>query len=500
MTSDYYNPRSLAPNSVARAEDVNAELAKIAAAFGKLPSPTAIPMGGGAPNYTHTAYADSIDGTSNFTTGASNGRLYVGFAVNQPSPAASTFPEDYEWSRLTGTPGADGENGEDGANGADGTNGGYVEARYIRSLIPPDAPSGNIPAGSTAEPPDGADPLWLTFANRDGTGTLTTAWSPWERISPYPAPGQYDATKTYYREMQVLFEGGTYILLVETSIGTAPTGTGQANGTWGVVAAPGEAGEPATPPSAFSADVNLTTSSTGVNLRSIADAAGFTGNSDATIVYRVPNGVTIIGAPAGTAIDTGTWPTSSYSISLTVIVENGGRVFGGGGAGGAGGSARNGSNGGSAGDAVYQRTPLTGITIDSGGILRGGGGGGAGGAGVYRTSGGFESEPYGSAGGGGGGGAPNGRAGNGGRTFVGGQAADNGTAGTLTGGGAGGSGEAESGAGGGPGGDGGDFATAGESRVEAGGTVNGGAAGYAVRRNGFAGPVTNNGSVSGVVG
>lgn len=170
--------------------------------------------------------------------------------------------------------------------------------------------------------------------------------------------------------------------------GKAPSGTADANAWWDVIAAPGAPGEPGTPPSSFTATIDLSSSTTGVNLRSVADAAGYTGLSDATITFEVESGVTITGLPGapdgGIAIDTGTWPTTQYAIALTLTIKNGGKVYGGGGKAGNGAAdSATGQTGGKGGDALFVRAPLT-VNVNAGGELRAGGGGGGGGSGYYQ--------------------------------------------------------------------------------------------------------------------
>ncbi|AXE63946.1 hypothetical protein BBF93_06730 [Hyphomonas sp. CACIAM 19H1] len=224
-----------------------------------------------------------------------------------------------------------------------------------------------------------------------------------------------------------------------------------------------------------------------VNLRSLANAAGYNGAMNANITFEVGNGVAITGpggVPGGIAIDTGTWPGAPFTINLALAIKTGGSVFGGGGAGGEGGI--NAMPGGAGGDAIYCRHPIT-ITIDSGAQVRGGGGGGGGAA---STEQGWPEPEY-LAGGGGGGGAPNGPGG------AGDWGASNGSNGTSSGGGAGGTGGAYGGAGG-------TYGTPGAngqgwlSPPSPGGA--GGAAGYCIRKNGHTVPVTNNGSTSGTIG
>lgn len=277
--------------------------------------------------------------------------------------------------------------------------------------------------------------------------------------------GNYDPTATYFLNNSVSYNGGSYLAVRDNFSGQAPSGTGQATAYWDVLAAPGDAGAPSTPPSAFSATIDLTAGAA-VNLRAAADAAGYTGHSDATITFRVPVGVTIRGlGGGGIGIDTGTWP-DGYTIALTLQIS--GTVDGGGGRGG----NASGGSGGEGGDAIFVRVPLSGgITINAGGILRGGGGGGGAGSSLTGKLG----------AGGGGGGAPNGIAGAGADGWQ--TDGVDGSPGTTSGGGAGG----------GNGADGGTFGAAGSNST----TAAGGPPGYAVRKNGFTAAVTNNGTMIG---
>ncbi|MBX3429716.1 MAG: RHS repeat protein [Hyphomonadaceae bacterium] len=250
-----------------------------------------------------------------------------------------------------------------------------------------------------------------------------------------------------------------------------------------------------------------------VNLRTLADQAGYTGVTNATITFQVGSAVTITGASgAGMGIDTGTWPSATKSISLTLQVS--GKVYGGGGNGGQGaGSNGDASTGGTGGDAIYCRENLS-VTVNAGGQVKSGGGGGGGGGGWRNTImiEGFPEISH-RNGGGGGGGFPNGAGGpegdySGDYDF---DVANPGNGGTTTGGGTGGSGGAGGGARTtGAGGAGGGAAATGSAGVAATGTqdgthiklsnASGGAAGYAVRKNGKTVTVTNNGTITGTVG
>ncbi len=137
------------------------------------------------------------------------------------------------------------------------------------------------------------------------------------------------------------------------------------------------------------------------NLRTLANAAGYVGAGDATII--VDAGVDVYSTSTGTAaLVPGAWPSG---IVVTLVVR--GTVTGCGGAGGASGYynvvRHNGVAGGSGGTAL-SASGIAGFTfrVDSQGTIRsGGGGGGGGGLGAYPTG---MCTGVGSGGGGGGGG------------------------------------------------------------------------------------------------
>lgn len=251
-----------------------------------------------------------------------------------------------------------------------------------------------------------------------------------------------------------------------------------------------------TPPSTAPVTLNVTAAS---NLRTLANTAGYLGQTPATYTFVVPAGTTIMGATGGgTAIDTGTWPAGTV-ISLVVN----GHIIGGGGNGGRGGTTGSatlwmGGVGGSGGDAVRAQAPLT-ITVNSNASIRAGGGGGGGGAYMYGSN---QGGSYTNGGGGGGGGFPNGTGGVRGNKQSGTQG-NNGSAGgtgTITapgsgGGGGSGGGSSMPGGGGGAGGAAGANGMPGTATSSSGGAA--GSAGYAIRKNGNTVTVTNNGTITG---
>ena len=217
--------------------------------------------------------------------------------------------------------------------------------------------------------------------------------------------------------------------------------------------------------------IHITTSSV-QNLRTIANNSGYTGSAGARYYFIVDAGVTITAPPHGIAIDTGIWPADAL---LTIAVS--GSVYGGGGAGGAGSATGDGAPGQNGGYGIIAHAPLT-VIVNSTGVIKGGGGGGGGGGYTAGTT---------TVGGdGGGGGFPNGPGGAG-SSGTSGDAAAAGANGTTAGGGGGGS----SGPPGGHGGAAGTVSIAGTSSTGAGGIR--AAGGNAVRKNGFAVTVINNG-------
>jgi hypothetical protein len=366
-----------------------------------------------------------------------------------------------------------------GRAGIDGENGLTPDLKFRRSAAQPAAPAGVSPAGWSDGVPAGTGALWVSRATKKD-GALVGTWSTPQRINDLTFRGEYSGVATYYLYDTVTFNGGSYVALVNGFAGAAPSGNAQANTHWDVLAAPGPAGTPATPPSGTTTTLAVPSANGTVNLRSLADANGYAGG-DANITFDVNNGVTVRGVTGGVGIDTGSWPTG-YSITLTLNVNAGGVVDGGG---GEGGHASSGP-GGPGGDAIFVRRA---ITITNAGTIRGGGGGGGAGYGQMRPPPGNQyptfDEPY-DGGGGGGGGAPNGPAGVGEAGYNGGNNGANGAPGTLAGGGAGGGGFVNGAAGG-------TFGAAGGNAPGS----SGGAGGYSIRRNGHAVTYSGGGTKTG---
>lgn len=439
-------------------------------------NPQALTVNLVARTYTVTAGLDAGEPTATLVLRATGSGTYAGVVLDKVFSLGKS------------------QVGATGATGITGATGNFIDAKFIRSLAQPATPTGNAPAGWSDGIPTGTNTIWEILGTKTQAGVLIGVWSTPKQITALAPRGAYSGTATYYLNNTVTHAGGSYIAVQDNFTGQAPSGTANATAYWDVLSAPGSAGTPATAPSAFTATIAVP-SGAAVNLRALADAAGYTGLSNATVTFEVNAAAVARGlSGGGIGIDQGVWPHSSYTIALTLVVKNGGIVDGGGGAG----------NGGNGGDAIYLRGPMTGgITIDAGGIVRSGGGGG--GIGGTRTRSFVDGEgyiTYGTyGGGGGGGGAPNGVGGAGdvGDTTTG----SNGSPGTTGGGGAGGAGAGAGGAGANFNGSG----TAGSTSSGLIGTYGyqgsggpGGVPGYAVRKNGYAAAVLNNGTMTGTAG
>ena len=180
-----YNRSPLSPFTRATAEAVNAETSKIEAAINALKANMdSIVAGTPIAAYTWIAYADSADGTANFTTGEPAGRYYIGIAYGRGSPIESNIPSDYSWTRLRGNDGSDATSGADGLS---------VVEKFVfrRSATQPATPTGGsfnfstqattAPASWSTSVPAGTDPVWVSVAvaAKQGVGGTASfgAWS-----------------------------------------------------------------------------------------------------------------------------------------------------------------------------------------------------------------------------------------------------------------------------------------------------------------------------------
>lgn len=111
----------------------------------------------GKSSYLHTAYANSIDGSKDFSTTDGNGKSYFGQYVDQ-TQADSTDPTKYSWALFKGTDGRDGKDGSDN--------------------VPVITVGAAYPSG-----PKKGDMHWLTDSSGVVTGYYTydgTKWNPYK--------------------------------------------------------------------------------------------------------------------------------------------------------------------------------------------------------------------------------------------------------------------------------------------------------------------------------
>lgn len=111
----------------------------------------------GKGSYTHVAYANSIDGKTDFSTTNGNGKMYLGIYVDQ-TQADSTDPTKYSWALFKGIDGRDGKDGSDN--------------------VPVITVGAAYPSG-----PKKGDMHWLTDSSGVVTGYYTydgTRWNPYK--------------------------------------------------------------------------------------------------------------------------------------------------------------------------------------------------------------------------------------------------------------------------------------------------------------------------------
>jgi len=295
-----------------------------------------------------------------------------------------------------------------------GDTSGSVETWYLQQYEPPNSPTTYPPeTGWVLTLPDfGNITRWQTTIRVDG-GEAASPWTAPAKIDTLIFRGEYAADVDYFIDHVVQFSGFTYIATTDYLLNDPPTGTAQANVNWALFSGSDIGGDPdpGDPPTVL--NIDIVASTTTVNLRTLADAAGFDNLTPFEINYTVIGDVigtpgnggitgTKDGQPGNHGIDTGTWPETAI-LTLTLSVPSGRLVSGGGGGGGLGDIVP--GNGGNGGDGVHCRVD---IDIDNEGTIQGATGGGAAG-----QSGGYSETPYvyRYPGGGGGGGIPYGKGG-----------------------------------------------------------------------------------------
>ncbi|NQO47622.1 hypothetical protein HO963_01430 [Streptococcus suis] len=215
----------------------------------------------GRTQYTHIAYSDSADGSTNFSVSASN-RKYIGMYVDFNS-ADSTNPADYAWTLVKG---ADGANGTPGKAGADGRTP-YFHTAYANSSDGQQGFSvtdsigkkylGTYTDYTQADSTDYRAYTWTLIKGDDGTGianvtnyylastqskgvtTATTGWT--------TTPQTITSTKRYHWNYRVeLYTDGTSKTTTPAVIGvygdTGPKGDQGERGLQGLQGPKGDMG------------------------------------------------------------------------------------------------------------------------------------------------------------------------------------------------------------------------------------------------------------------
>lgn len=133
----------------------------------------------GKTSYLHVAYANSPDGSVDFSTTDSANKLYMGVCVdfNASDPTTHT---SYSWSRIKGEdgePGRDGTDGQPGPQGPPGADGAPGKTSYFHVKYSP-VPSPT--ADQMTETPDKYIGTYVDFTEADSTDPSDYTWSKFE--------------------------------------------------------------------------------------------------------------------------------------------------------------------------------------------------------------------------------------------------------------------------------------------------------------------------------
>ncbi|WLR54829.1 phage tail spike protein [Mesobacillus subterraneus] len=153
--------------------------------------------------YFHTAWADSADGTVNFSTTTAGTRAYIG-TYSDFTSADSTSPAKYKWAKIQGSKGNDGYTpvkGVDYFDGKDGQNGvsSYLHIRYSQSAD----------GSSMTTDPSGAKYIGVATTSTSAAPTANTSYR-WSLIKgDQGLPGETGSDgKTSYLHIKYSNDGG----------------------------------------------------------------------------------------------------------------------------------------------------------------------------------------------------------------------------------------------------------------------------------------------------
>ncbi|WP_204122480.1 phage tail protein [Lacticaseibacillus mingshuiensis] len=159
------------------------------------------PGADGKTSYIHTAWADSVDGTTNFSTSEAGERLYIG-TVTDFTEADQTDPSAYTWQYVKGEVGATGAKGDKGDTGDIGATGpqgpaGKDITSFAKGTV---LPSIVGPANSQ---------FWLTNSSGQATAVYVSNGSSWV-ATPMTASMIVAATFKGMNFEGVTFTGSTF--------------------------------------------------------------------------------------------------------------------------------------------------------------------------------------------------------------------------------------------------------------------------------------------------
>ncbi|MDP1580656.1 MAG: phage tail protein [Candidatus Didemnitutus sp.] len=103
--------------------------------------------------------------------------VWAGLATSWTDFTVLIGPSYRYWIRAIDTSGNVSAASNSASAAADPATGHFIDYRFKRATSAPDTPEGDEPSGWNDAPPSGADPLWMSKAQKTAAGVLVGAWS-----------------------------------------------------------------------------------------------------------------------------------------------------------------------------------------------------------------------------------------------------------------------------------------------------------------------------------
>lgn len=197
--------------------------------------------------YTWMKYAD--DAYGNGMSDSPEGKAYVGFAYNKPTPVESDNPADYKWQKVEGDPGDKGDKGdkgdpgdkgdkgdpgdkgdkgdkgEDGQDGIDGIDGAAYVCEPSSVNVVVDASTGVVVSGTKTN--------IYVYAERGGTKLTASSYhasANFTQAGSVKLNGPIDINNNRHR-FQIIIPAGAYVSDIPSNIKFTLSSSSKLNGS-----------------------------------------------------------------------------------------------------------------------------------------------------------------------------------------------------------------------------------------------------------------------------